>query len=130
MGRPLARRWQRRLWRCYRKGHGYLLTRKLTIVYNDAGNAEGLLHSVKSLDHVFSLGEVARNVQLTFGAVCFFDGASGEADFVSLGGEFARNRLPNIGTCANDECDWRSGGHCEEFSIWSCRCFEQEGFVL
>jgi hypothetical protein len=97
---------------CVRRSRILSVVCELTIVDDDAWNTKSLLHLIESLDHIFGLGEVARDVQLTLGTVCFFHRASGKADFVALRGKLANHRLPNVGTCAEDEGDWRSGCHC------------------
>ena len=85
---------------------------RLTIVYNNTRNPERLFHSIEGFDNIFRLGEIARDVKLTVCAVCFFDGASGETNSVAFRGELASDRLADVGTCTDDEGDWRFGGHC------------------
>lgn len=52
----------------------------LTIVYDDAGDAEGLLDLVEGLDYILSLCEVAWDIQLVVGAIGLFDRAGSDAD--------------------------------------------------
>ena len=103
----------------------------LTIVDDDTGDAEHLLHLGKGIDHIVGLGEVARDVQLVVGAVGLLQGAGGEGDLVALGGKGAGDGLADIGARAEDEDDGGFGGHdlmlgrlrisyLGVFRTWSC----------
>jgi hypothetical protein len=75
-------------------------------VDDDAGDAEGFLHFIESVDHGFGVGEVAWDVQLVGGAVGFFHGASGDADFEAFRSKELDDGLADVGTRAEDEGDW------------------------
>jgi hypothetical protein len=105
--------------------------RGLTIVDDDTGDAEHLLHLGKGIDHIVGLGEVARDVQLVVGAVGLLQGAGGEGDLVALGGKGAGDGLADIGARAEDEDNGGFGGHdlmlgrlrisyLGVFRTWSC----------
>jgi len=98
---------------------------RLTIVYHDTRNTERLLHSIKGIDHILRLREVARDVQLAVGAVGFLHRAGCDSNLVTFRGKFANDGLANVGPCANDEGDGRFCCHCVMLS-----CVEFGSVVL
>jgi hypothetical protein len=84
----------------------------ITIVDDDAGDAECLLHLIEGIDHIIRFGEVAWDVQLIFGAVGFFHGTSGDANFEAFRSKVADDGLADVGTCADYEGDWGFCCHC------------------
>jgi hypothetical protein len=85
--------------------------RGLTIVDDDTGDAEHLLHLGKGIDNTVGVGEVARDVQLVVGAIGLLQRAGGEGDLVALGGKGAGDGLADIGARTEDEDDGGFGGH-------------------
>jgi hypothetical protein len=85
--------------------------RGLTIVDDNTGDAEHLLHFGKGIDYAVGVGEVARDVQLVVGAVGLLQRAGGEGDLVALGGKGAGDGLADIGASTEDKDDGRFGGH-------------------
>lgn len=82
-----------------------------TIVNDDTGDAEHVNDLGEGIDYIVSLGEIARDVQLVFCAVSFFEGPGGEADLVAFGGKGASDGLANVGARAEDEDDGGFNGH-------------------
>ena len=82
-----------------------------TVIYHDTGDSERFLRLIKGVNHIFGLGEIARDVQQVVAVVGFFDGAGGESDFVTFGGEDAGDGLADVGACAEDEDDGDVGYH-------------------
>jgi hypothetical protein len=82
-----------------------------TVIHHDTGDSERFLRLTKGVNHIFGLGEIARDVQQVVAVVGYFDGAGGESDFVAFGGKDSGDGLANVGTCAEDEDDGDVGGH-------------------
>jgi len=104
---------------------------RLTIIDDDARDAELALYLCENINDIIGLGEVARNVELVFGTVGLSQGAGGDGDLVALGGKGTGDGLADVGACAEDEDDGRLGSHglmlvsvddklIEIVSAWSC----------
>ena len=82
-----------------------------TVIYHDTGDSERFLRLIKGVNHIFGLGEIARDVQQPVTVVGFFDGAGSEGDLVAIGSKDVGNSLANVGACTENEDDGDVGGH-------------------